>query len=296
VEDTGLMVAAESPAVAKHIVQRFLRRAREAKSLTQGQVARQLRWSLSKVQRIENGDTGVSPSDLEALLGHYGPPATDELEGLLALLTIARRRDNWWDKPEYRSHLTPATRELLQFEGEATTLFVYNPFVLPGLLQNKEYAEAVLRFYAAEVNEDQAAVRLRARLRRRTDFMSRLTGDKPPGYRVLLDESVLHRLVCPPEVMREQLKELLRLIVTRVVELRVLRLASPNPASHGPFVLMDFVAADPILYQETEVEDQIDRTREQVGLFRNRFDRMWRTAADSDATELVIRRKIDEFS
>ena len=66
------MTSAETPAVARRRLRLALRRARDAKGLTQQQVADELFWSLSKVNRIESGDVTISITDLRALLALLG--------------------------------------------------------------------------------------------------------------------------------------------------------------------------------------------------------------------------------
>src|SRR3712207_4146002 len=109
------MSSRESPARARRRLRLALRKLREANGLTQGDVARRLEWSLSKVNRIEIGDVTVSGTDLQALLRLLD--VTDE--GRVTTLTehcrSARRRE-WWDRSDIRPHLNPATLELLQFE------------------------------------------------------------------------------------------------------------------------------------------------------------------------------------
>ena len=58
--EEALMSDIDSPAVARHRVRLALRSARDAKQLTQGQVAQSMEWSLSKVMRIEIGEFFIS--------------------------------------------------------------------------------------------------------------------------------------------------------------------------------------------------------------------------------------------
>jgi ubiquitin-like protein Pup len=62
-----------------------LRKAREEAGLTQGAVARQLDWSLSKVIRIESGVVRISASDLTALLRLYKVESPQLIKELMAL-------------------------------------------------------------------------------------------------------------------------------------------------------------------------------------------------------------------
>ena len=62
----------DPPAVARQRVRRALRKARDETPDESGRRGQQLGWSLSKMQRIESGEVGVSPTDLRALLDLYG--------------------------------------------------------------------------------------------------------------------------------------------------------------------------------------------------------------------------------
>src|SRR6266511_4790410 len=100
----------EFPAVARQRVRRALRRARQATPMSQGAVASRLGWSLSKMQRIEGGEVGVSVTDLRALLDVYGVVEPERIERLAEDARISRRQ-RWVTAPEYREHLTPGLRE-----------------------------------------------------------------------------------------------------------------------------------------------------------------------------------------
>lgn len=129
------MPMAQSPAVARWIVRGALRRARETGYMTQGEVARALDWSLSKIQRIESGEVTVSTTDLMAMVRHYGNVTVEDAERLVELVRVCKRGTGWWDNPRYKRYLRLPTLELIQFEGEAAQIQAFNPLVLPGLLQ-----------------------------------------------------------------------------------------------------------------------------------------------------------------
>ncbi|HCT75368.1 MAG TPA: hypothetical protein DGT23_01985 [Micromonosporaceae bacterium] len=62
------MASDESSAVARRRFRLALRQEREARGLSQAQVTEALDWSLSKVQRIESGEVGVSAIDFKVSL------------------------------------------------------------------------------------------------------------------------------------------------------------------------------------------------------------------------------------
>src|SRR5690606_31054009 len=195
-------MVSESPLVARRRLRLALRRAREAKGLTQGQVAESLYWSLSKVNRIEAGEVTVSATDLKALLDLYN--ITDEavVNELVADARVARRR-RWWHDDIARDYLTPDMIKLLQYESEATMIRMYQPSLVPGLLQTPSYARSVIESAPTLSPEERAAL-LDIRLRRRQHVFDR---PNPPFVLILLDESVLIREREGDLVMYEQMRE-----------------------------------------------------------------------------------------
>lgn len=281
------MVSGESPAVARRRLRLALRRAREAKGFTQGQVADALDWSLSKVQRIESGDVTISSTDLKALLASINVTDTKCIDQMMDLARACRRK-GWWDDAKYREHLTPAMMQLLQFETEASAIRAFHPTLVPGLLQTPAYAEFILSFWSDELTEEDRSVRYEVRMRRREYLRDRAD---PPQCLLILDESVLSRVVGGPEVMAEQLRELLgHTRKTPHITVRILPfIASANLAELGQFHILDLGDEESaVLYREAQLVDDIEQTPVRVDLYRMRFERMWDIALSEDATSRLI--------
>ena len=288
------MVTGESPAVARRRLRLALRKAREAKGLTQGQVAEALDWSLSKVQRIESGDVTISSSDLKASLALFEVTDPKRVEQLLAVGRTSRRR-GWWDDSRFRQHLTAATMQLLQFESEATAIRVYNPSLLPGLIQIPSYAETIFDYWRGEeMSEEDKAVRLEVRMRRR-DFV--LDRPDPPDYLLILDESVLHRVVGGPRVMVDQLSELLSLMKRRKITTRIVPFARGAPlAMLNHFIVLDLGDEEnAILYREAQLADVIEQAPDVIRLYRRRFEQLWEAALSEAATARLIEKTMAEI-
>src|SRR5689334_6603939 len=115
------MSQVDLPAVARRRVRLALRSAREAKQLTQTEIARAMDWSLSKVMRIEKGEVNVSSSDLKLLLEHLEVRDPDHVRQLLDDARLSRQQ-RWAIDQADRDHLTPAMLELIQYEAEATAI------------------------------------------------------------------------------------------------------------------------------------------------------------------------------
>ncbi|GAA4702637.1 helix-turn-helix domain-containing protein [Phytohabitans rumicis] len=276
----------ESPAAARRRVRLALRRARDARGLTQQQVADGLDWSLSKVNRLEKGEVTVSRTDLLALLEMYGVADSAVIDDLVGAARRSRQR-GWYDEPRYRETLTTAMLQLYQFEAEATAIRFYHSTLIPGLLQTPAYAEYILNFWQQELADSVRAARLETRIHRRGHVFDR---DDPPDYLLILDESVLHREVGGPKVMAEQLRDLLNMMARPNMHVRVLPLREAAIlAMLGPFQLFDLGDEEnAVLYRETVLKDEILFAGEAIDRHRGYFEQMWSQAFPEDASARLI--------
>lgn len=292
------MPIVQSPAVARWMVRVALREARETESMTQGEVAKSLDWSLSKVQRIESGEVTVSTTDLMAMVRHYGNVTAEDADRLVELVRVSRKGTGWWDKSGYKGHLSQPTIELLQFESEAALVRVFNPLVLPGLLQTAAYASGVIDKWLPDMDPQRKKVKLEVRGLRREKFFARQTH---PDYRVLLDESVLRREVVKAEVMVKQLEDLLHKMEIGRVDLRILKHDTSLPDPANPFIVLGFgdphngAITDSVLYEEAVPNDRISTDPEQVKSHRLSFERMWQVAAEGASARKVIERRLGKL-
>jgi transcriptional regulator with XRE-family HTH domain len=280
-------MVSESPAVARRRLRLALRKAREASGLTQGQVAESLEWSLSKVNRIENGDVTVSSTDLRALVALLHIADTDTVATMAHDARVSRQR-GWWDQPQYREHVTPGTLQLLQFESEATAIRSFQPTLVPGLLQTRGYAETVLNFWEQHLPDPTRTARLEIRMQRRAHVLERTD---PPLYLVVLDESVLHRAYGGAKIMADQLDELAAYLDSPSVIIRVLPLADAGAAAMtGPFTVFDLGDEEnAVLYREFGEGDDIAQAPERVQRYRKVFETIWDLALPEERSARTIR-------
>ncbi|MET7400541.1 helix-turn-helix transcriptional regulator [Dactylosporangium sp. NPDC005572] len=265
-----------------------IRKARDATGRTQGQVAEALNWSLSKVNRIENGDVTISLTDLDALLRLLDVRDEVLVARMLADARAARKRGRgWWDEPGFREHILPTTLQMLQLEGEASAIRTFNYALIPGLLQTREYAEAVLERVAADPTPQARAIATDLRMRRQETFRSR---GQAPQYLAVLDELLLDRTVGSPSVMAGQLHALAE--AAREPNLIVRLLPKDVGWAYmvvGTFVLFDL---DPhesaVLYREQRVTDEVIHSADVVNAHRAYFEQMWESSLSPEASIAAI--------
>jgi transcriptional regulator with XRE-family HTH domain len=245
---TALDPTPPSPLVQRRRLRTELRRARAEARKTQDQVATAMDWSLSKVIRIETGAVGISTNDLRALLNLYAVHDADQTEELIELAR-ASRQTSWLSR--YRADITPQYLQYVEYEEAASVLRMYDPLLLPGLLQTQGYAAAVLRTLAdpgtsAEVVRNRIEIRLT-----RQRLLEQVT---PPALICVLDESVISRIVGEQEVAPDQLARLIELASRPNITIQIVPFtAGLHRGLLEPFIILEF--PDPedgdVLYLES---------------------------------------------
>jgi transcriptional regulator with XRE-family HTH domain len=183
-----------SPVVRRRRLGIELRTIREAIPLRGDEAARLLKWSNSKLSRIETGRSTPTPADVTKLLDLY-QVVDEERREQIALLTREARRKGWW---QLYSDIPYST--YIGLEAEASEMLTYQN-VVPGLLQTERYAITINTAQGTNLSQDALEQRLEVRLTRQQV----LTREKPLEVRAVLDESALRRLVGGPAVMKEVL-------------------------------------------------------------------------------------------
>jgi transcriptional regulator with XRE-family HTH domain len=282
---------ADSPYVARRRVRLAIRRARDAKGFTQGDVAEAMEWSLSKVMRIESGEVTISQNDLRPLLSYLGIKDKAQIESLVVSAKLSKQRVQWWETPQYRELLTPAIVQLMGLEQAAKEIRYFYPMVVPGRLQTSAYTRAVLETFAGELSAETIEARVRMRDMRRQAFLA--PGAHPAVF-LVLDESVLLRQVGGAEVMREQLEHLLDLIGEQRIVVRIIpfREQAPIPML-ATYEIVSLTAEDgteeSVLYRESDTLDEIVEDKEKIKRHREIFDRVWHAAYDETTSAGLIK-------
>ncbi|MEU1955807.1 helix-turn-helix domain-containing protein [Nocardia rhamnosiphila] len=197
---------------------RQLRKLRERAGLTQSAASRVAEVSPQSYGRIEDGrQTKVTDLGLNALANAY--EATDEERRLLLDLAREIREatasgGGWWRA--YADALVAGFDHYLALEEAANWVTSWQSTVIPGLLQTRDYRQALT--WATNPDWSPGDVdRTLDLAQRRQDLLDR------PGFRfeALLSEAVLRYTVGSPTVMSAQVKHLLDQSDTSTVEVRI---------------------------------------------------------------------------
>jgi len=250
-ERDRMTAAADDPSVLRRRLLTFLRRQRETVGLTQREAADSLDWSLSKLIRIETGLQGISVTDLKAVLALYGV-ADKAMEASLIAAARGSRGQSWWHA--YRDIVSPQFAQYLGQEGIATSLQVFHPFLVPGLLHTEDYAAALLGVFP----DPERARRI---VELRMERQKRIFANSSRNFTFVLNEEALYRWIGGPAVMRQQLQHLLRVAEDSSMMLRVVPFtAGAHPGLGGPFVLLrGDETSDDFVFLESVSGDQLIR-------------------------------------
>ena len=222
-----------SPMVLRRRLRAELLAAREEKELTQQNVARAMDWSLSKINRIERGKSGISTNDLKVLVRYYGITDVQRVEQLLDLARRARKNP-WW-----HSYQDVASRELLSlidYESAASAINQFEAAFVPGIAQTEDYAAAVLQVF--NDNKTDAVVQRLVELRIKREQL--LSIKDAPEFRFVLDEAVIRRRVGSTSLMRQQLEKLARFAMLPNVKIQVMPFAAGLHRGMGSFEIVNF--------------------------------------------------------
>lgn len=281
------MTSAQDAPVQRRRLRSELRRVRSEAGRTQTDVAEALEWSPSKLRRIESGSVRISMTDLQALLRFYGVDDPGEVERILDLARAGKEPPAWWKA--YREATSQQYLMFLGYESSASVIRMFQPLLIPGLLQDEEYARAVLRAYGGSATDKRVEEWVELRMRRQ-ELLER---PDPPDMYFVLDEAALHRWVGGREVMRQQLRHLKRQAELEHVTIEIVPFsAGEHPGMKGPFTLLEFAddRDSDVLFQENPRGDTISRDEEdEIEPYRKAFDQLRELASKEDPGALIDR-------
>jgi len=276
------------PAIARQRIHHRLRELREERGLPAQRVADAMRWSLSKLNRIENGKVTIEPIAVKVLLEFYGVDDPGEIDTLMDLSETSRERTWWRDRA-----LSDEFKDFVAYENEASRLFAYQGSFVPGLLQTAEYAAAITSVIIGKAADDPAVGEVVAvRMKRQESLHQRLAGERPPTLHHAIDEAVLLRPVGGDRIMAAQLDHLLAMAARPTVHLTVVPLSLPgHPGLGGNFELLEFAgdADADVVFIESPTRDFLLKDRKSRQLSRGTMEKLLAAGRPGAETIRMIR-------
>jgi transcriptional regulator with XRE-family HTH domain len=261
-----------------------LRQLREAAGKSLTEVAAYLECSAAKVSRVETGRLLARIPDVRNMLDLYGVSDADRAE-LLDLVRESREK-GWWHG--FTDMLDESYSQFLGLEHSAMQIWQYEEYLVPGLLQTRNYAYAITA-NRPDVPEDRAERIVQLRMARQQQLLQR---PEAPNLHFVLDESVLHRVAALGSTTgREQLDHFGELAERPYITLQILPY-SAGVACHISFTIFGFAdPADPkVVHIDGLSETILDSRVKTIGEYTTNFDVARSIALDPGSSAAFIRR------
>ena len=202
-----------------------LRRARELQGLTTRDLATRIGRNHGEISRWETGDRAPKPEHVAQVLTALtiiGDPYDEVMS--LAYDTNA---------PLWVATTLPALRQqfaaYMEMEQRAVEIIEVLPSLIPGLLQTRRYAHAVM----SNLPPDEIVTRVNIRIGRQ-DVITR---EDPVRLTAFIGEAAIHQSIGDRSIMIEQFQHLLKMSQRTNIRVRVMPFNSGwHPGIEGPFI------------------------------------------------------------
>ncbi|MFJ9616869.1 helix-turn-helix domain-containing protein [Streptomyces noursei] len=261
-----------------------LRVLRQASGKEAKAVARSAVMSASKLSKIETGKLAPSADDVDRILTAIGVSRDVKAEYMEAARAVATEATAW--RLIQRAGLHKAQKQLQAIETRMSLLRLFQPALVPGLLQTPEYMRAILSRHA-DLTEETVRRTISARLERQ-----QVLYDAGKTLRFVITEPVLRWLIVPPLVMVGQIDRLITLSRLPNIDIRVVPLAGPkHDIPNHAFVIRD----DRAVSVETVHADVTVTDPRDVALYAAKFDGFAEQALSGDSMRVVLEGIRDAF-
>jgi hypothetical protein len=242
------------------------------------ELARKLDWPHPRISHLLGGKRGGSELDVVSVLVACNA-GREERERLLKLCRELGTQ-GWLQ--QYGSRLPEQTRTLVDHENKAVEIQELQLVLVPGLLQTESYARAVI---SRGVNAPESDIErfVHARLTRQRIF------DRRPRATYFIHEHVLRLSFGGPEVMSDQLHNLLRMSVRPRLQLRIIPAAAGGHAGvAGSFTLLDSGKFTPVVYLESELSAVFLELPEQIAAYQRILSSLAEVALGHEESKELI--------
>jgi hypothetical protein len=218
-------------------------------------------------------------SDIRDLIRIYEIEGAEREE--IEELAVSCRVRPWW-----REYGEIFDNEFPGYENDATSIRVYMPLVLPGLLQTPAYMEAQLKSGPRPPAWRRKAVATRLR---RQEILDRSDGSAPQLSVVITEASLRYRWGMHGD-RREQIEHLWDMSKRRNIELRIQRFDDGPPTGLFSMVnIFDFPGGEPsLVFVETDYSIEEVSAPDAVNGYIQSFERACDAALEPEDTTVYL--------
>ncbi|MGK5640456.1 helix-turn-helix domain-containing protein [Streptomyces sp. URMC 126] len=260
-----------------------LRALREASGREAKAVARSALMSPSKLSKIENSKLLPSATDVERILTAIGVSDAVKAEYTGAARAVATEATAW--RLLKRTGVHKGQQAVKALEAQMSVLRLFQPALVPGLLQTAEYIRAVLRRH--DLSHDVLTRTIDGRLERQAVLY-----DTTKELHFVITEAALRWQIVPSAMLAAQLDRIVSLSRLPHVDVRVVPLGSRQTdiANHA-FVIRD----DRMVTVETVHAELVVTEPKDVELYVRKFDGFARAALTGAEMRGMVEAIRDEF-
>ena len=256
-----------------------LRELRDAAGITGGQLAGRVGMSQSKISKIETGRLVPSVEDVDRLANALR--ASDDVKAaLLDQATTLHSELHAW-RALHRPSCRRRQEEIREAEKTATEIRLFQPAVVPGLLQTAEYARHVLivgRFTGVEDVADSVASRVARQA---------VLYDESKQFWFVVTEGALRWRLCPSRVLLAQLNHIASLSTLANVQIGVIPWSAHVPARQtNQFCIFDYR----MVLVETLTAELTLKEEQDIASYRSVFSVLEEHAQFGDEANAALQR------
>ena len=253
-------------------------------------MAWRMKAGMSKIELAER--LGYSPQLIGQVERAKNLPSKQLAEDLDTLFETNGLFLRLWKLINETRHVASLPRgfpEFLAREAQATRMYAFEPSVIKGLFQTRDYAYEVLK----AGREPEEIEQLVAKRMERQEVLIR---PKPPLVFVVLDEVAIKRRIGGREVMCGQIEHLIELAQRSNVTLQIVPDTAGSYAGlMGAFDILGFEDGHDIVYIEGHVGGQLIADPAIVQEYALRYDLIRGAAMSADESLKLLRRTLESL-
>ncbi|WP_405700228.1 helix-turn-helix domain-containing protein [Streptomyces sp. NBC_00069] len=260
-----------------------LRALREASGKEAKAVARSALMSPSKLSKIENANLLPSATDVERILTAIGVSDAIKAEYTEAARAATTEATAW--RLLKRAGIHKGQQAAKALEAQMAVLRLFQPALVPGLLQTPEYIRAILQRH--DLSDDALTRTISGRLERQAVLF-----DSAKKLRFVITEPVLRWRIVPPQMMAAQLDRIVSMSRLAHVDIRVVPLSAPQTdiANHAFVIRDDRMVTVETVHAEIVVTDPRD-----VEMYVRKFEGFEQAALSGDEMRSLVESLRDGF-
>ncbi|WP_245930145.1 DUF5753 domain-containing protein [Allonocardiopsis opalescens] len=181
---------------------------------------------------------------------------------------------------------------LTDLQAEAEMVREWHPTLVPGLLQSRSYAQAIVAAGSSWLTPEDVDDFVAARMAR----AARILGAQTPGYHVVLDDTIVLRDIGPAEVMAEQIRTLIQIAESSRVMIQLYPFGLwPHPGLDGPFSVLSSASAPDVAHVETVYRGQTSDEPGRVRQFMTTFSLLQASARSPRESVQFLKSRLKEY-